>query len=65
MADRPVLPVIDRYAVGQVAVKRVVLLDERCGGGGGELAGGLIGGALREVGLIRRRVLRTRRGWKG
>ncbi|MFA7168524.1 MAG: hypothetical protein WC096_06455, partial [Sphaerochaetaceae bacterium] len=41
----------NRDAVGQVAVKGMVVLDERCGGGGGELADGLIGGALREGGV--------------
>jgi hypothetical protein len=51
VAGPPVLPVLDRDAVGQVAVERMVVLDERCGGGCGEFADGLIDGALREVGV--------------
>ncbi len=48
MADRPVLPAPDRDAAGRIVAERVVLLDERCGGGG-ELVGDFIDNALREV----------------
>lgn len=51
VAGPPVLPVLDRDAVGQVAVERMVVLDERCGGGCGEFADGLIDGSRREVGV--------------
>jgi len=51
VANRSILPVLDRNTIGQVAVEGMVVLDERGGGGDGEFADGLINGAPREGGV--------------